>query len=243
VGRQDKMSLIKTFENVSVAMITKNEEKAIEKVVLDIKKFAPGAEILIVDSSNDTTAQKAQKLGCKVIRQFPPKGYGPAMDLALRSSSNDIIVTLDCDDTYPAEKIPDLVSFIGEGYDLVNTSRTHQRPQHMPLMNYFANKIFALFTQAVHGIKTTDVHSGMRAYRKTMIDNLTFKIDAPALPVELLVKPIINGYRFKEINIKYNQRIGETTLDKWNSTKWTFKRIFYLRNYKSELDIFCRQRL
>ena len=36
----------------------------------------------------------------KLIRQFPPIGYGPAMTLALRSASNPIIVTLDCDNTY-----------------------------------------------------------------------------------------------------------------------------------------------
>lgn len=219
----------KSFEDVSVVMITKNEEKAIEKVINDIKKYAPGAEIVIVDSSDDKTPQIAESLGCKVVRQFPPKGYGPAMDRALRSGSGKIIVTLDCDDTYPAEKVPEIVDFINEGYDLVNASRTYRHPKNMPLFNYLANRSFAFSTWLIHGIKTTDVHSGMRAYRKTMIDGMNFKVDASALPVELLIKPVINGYKFKEINIEYKQRIGETTLDRWNSTKWTFKRIFKLK--------------
>jgi len=218
-----------SFDDVSVVMITKNEERAVEKVIDDIKKNAPGAEIVIVDSSDDKTPQIAESLGCKVIRQFPPKGYGPAMDKALRSGTGNIIVTLDCDDTYPAEKIPELVKLAREGYDIVNASRTFKRPKNMPFFNFIANRIFALTARIVHGIRTTDVHSGMRAYQKKMIDKLTFKTDAPALPVEIQIKSVIKGYKFKEINIEYKQRIGETKLEKWNSTKWTFKRIFKLK--------------
>lgn len=224
-----KKTYPQNFENVSVVMITRNEERAIEKVVNDVKKYAPGAEILIVDSSEDKTPKIAEDLGCTVVRQFPPKGYGPAMDRALRSPKREIIVTLDCDDTYPAEKIPELVFLVNKGYDLVNTSRTYRRPKNMPFENFIANRIFALATRLFHGIKTTDVHSGMRAYKKSMIDKMTFKVDASALPVELMIKPVINGFRFKEINIDYKQRIGETTLDKWNSTKQTFKRILKLK--------------
>jgi len=218
-----------SFADVSVVMITKNEERAAEKVINDIKKNAPGAEIVIVDSSDDKTPQIAESLGCKVVRQFPPKGYGPAMDRALRSGSGNIVITLDCDDTYPAEKIPELVRLSREGYDIVNASRTSKRPKNMPFFNFIANRVFALTTRIIHGIKTTDVHSGMRAYRKKMIDELTFKTDAPALPVEIQIKSVIKGYKFKEINIEYKQRIGETTLEKWNSTKWTFRRIFKLK--------------
>jgi len=82
-------------------MITKNEEKAISKVVSDVRAALPGAEILIVDSSSDRTAEIAERLGARVIRQFPPQGYGPAMDKALRSNGREVVVTLDCDDTYP----------------------------------------------------------------------------------------------------------------------------------------------
>jgi len=217
------------YSNVTVSMITMNEEGAIEKVVNDIKKFAPGAEILIVDSSSDNTPKIARSLGCTIIRQFPPKGYGPAMDRALRIPTREIIITLDCDDTYPAEKIPELVSLIEQGYDLVNASRTYRKPKYMPISNFLANRIFALATRIMHGIKTTDVHSGMRAYKKNMLDNINFFVNATALPVELFIKPILHGYKYKEINIEYRQRVGETTLKKWESAKSTFRRIIKLK--------------
>ena len=103
---------------VTVSMITLNEERAVAKVVEDIRRVVPGAEIFLVDSSSDRTAQIAQQLGCRVFKQFPPKGYGPAMDRAVRDARGDVVVTLDCDDTYPVEEIPRLVSMIEDGWDL-----------------------------------------------------------------------------------------------------------------------------
>src|SRR5512138_1868186 len=98
-------------------MITMNEEGAIGKVVNDIRRIVPDAEILVVDSSRDRTPQIAEGLGCRVIRQFPPQGYGPAMNRAVREVGGDVVITLDCDDTYPVEEIPRFLSLIGGGAD------------------------------------------------------------------------------------------------------------------------------
>lgn len=217
------------MQNLSVVLITLNEEKAIEKVIRDIKNVVPNAEIVVVDSSKDRTPDIAKQLGCNVIRQFPPQGYGNAMILALTSATNDIIVTLDCDDTYPTEKITDLVEWINKGYDVVNATRLSKRPKNMPFGNYLANWFFAKLTKIMFGINTTDVHSGMRAYKKEVIHSLTWEPNGAALPVELLIKPVINGYKFKEVEIDYNERIGTPTVNKLDSVKWTLKRIFKLK--------------
>jgi glycosyltransferase involved in cell wall biosynthesis len=214
---------------LTVSMITMNEEGAVAKVVRDIRSVAPDAEILLVDSSKDRTAEIAQELGCRVIKQFPPQGYGPAMDRAVREASGDIVITLDCDDTYPVEVIPRLVHLIDEGYDLVNTTRTWRRPKAMPFANFLANRVFALGARILHGLKTTDVHSGMRAYRKSMIDAVQWNPRGPALPVDMYVIPFRRGFRVIEIPIDYRERIGDTTLHRFSSTLWTFKRLWRAR--------------
>ena len=214
---------------VTVSMITMNEERAVAKVVSDIRRVAPDAEVLLVDSSKDRTAEIAQELGCRVIKQFPPRGYGPAMDRAVREASGEIVVTLDCDDTYPVEVIPELVKMIDDGYDLVNTTRVHKRPKAMPFANFIANRVFALGARILHGIKTTDVHSGMRAYRKSMIDAVKWTAKGAALPVDMLIIPHRRGYKVAEVPIDYRERIGTTTLHRWSSTIWTFKRLWNAR--------------
>ena len=52
-----------SLKRLTVAMITMNEEKAVAKVIGDIRRAAPEAEILIVDSSKDATPQIAEGLG------------------------------------------------------------------------------------------------------------------------------------------------------------------------------------
>lgn len=218
------------FQNVCVAMISKNEEGAVAGVIEDIKKHLPAAEILIVDSSKDRTAEIARDHGARVIKQYPPKGYGPAMGRALLTPQRDIIVTMDCDRTYPTEVLPVLVDLIERGYDLVGTSRISRgKPPHMPLANYLANKMFNVFASVVFFRRVKDVHSGMRAYRRSLLQAIPWHLDASALPVELILKPMRKKYRVKEIPIDYFPRIGETTLDRWNSTLWTLRRIFRSR--------------
>jgi glycosyltransferase involved in cell wall biosynthesis len=214
---------------LTVSMITMNEEKAVAKVIADIRRVAPDAEIFLVDSSKDRTAEIAEELGCRVLKQFPPKGYGPAMDKAVRLASGDVVITLDCDDTYPVEAIPQMLALIDEGYDVVNASRLVTRPKAMPFANYLANRVFAWTARLLHGLKTTDVHSGMRAYRKSMLDAVPWNERGAALPVDMIVLPFRHGYKVKEIGIDYRERVGTSTLQRWDSTKWTFKRLWNAR--------------
>ena len=237
------------FHDVTVVMISRNEEKSVEKVISDIKKYVPGAEILIVDSSTDRTAELAKKLGAKVIRQVPPKGYGPAMEKALLSPKRNIIVTLDCDNTYPVKVIPKMVPMIrANRYDLIGSSRISKgKPVYMPWINYIANKLFNYFASIIFFKKIQDVQTGMRVYRRVLLHRIRWGpkgyvlpglakirsgIRGNSFPVELLLKPINLGYKFTEIPIEYNQRIGNTKLQKLDSALWTFLRIINSRVYK-----------
>ena len=216
---------------ISVAMITMNEEKAVAGVIADIRTALAGRdhEIVIVDSSRDRTPETAERLGARVIRQFPPRGYGNAMARVLKECQGDVAVTLDCDGTYPAGEIPRIADMVLNGEcDLVNASRLRKRPDSMPLANYLANWLFALTGWIFTGVKSTDLHSGMRAYSRQIIDRVDVDPSGPALPVELLLKPALMGFRVREIFIPYGERIGETTLHRWSSTLWTFRRIFRL---------------
>jgi glycosyltransferase involved in cell wall biosynthesis len=217
-------------ENLTVAMITMNEEKAIAKVISDIRRFVPQAEILVVDSSKDRTAEIAEGLGARVIKQFPPKGYGPAMDLALRSGRGKVVVTLDCDDTYPAEDVPRLAGLVlDEGFDVVDGSRLRGKPPAMPWLNYLANWGFALMASVLFFRRVTDLHSGMRAYRKSLIDELNYKPKGAALPVELLLRPLKMGKKLKVVYIDYRERVGTSTMRPLSSAWWTLRRIIGVR--------------
>ncbi len=216
--------------NITVAMITRNEEGAIGKVVGDIQAALPSAEIIIVDSSDDNTAGIAEQMGVTVIRQYPPEGYGPAMNKALRAGTRAVTVTLDCDDTYPVDRIEPMARMVLEdGYDLVDGNRLARKPAAMPWLNYLANWGFAWMASVLFFRRIKDLHSGMRAYRAGLPAELNCTPNGAALPVSLLLMPIRTGKKFGVVDIPYRIRIGESVMDPLPSAWWTLKRILAVR--------------
>jgi 2-polyprenyl-3-methyl-5-hydroxy-6-metoxy-1,4-benzoquinol methylase len=220
--RRRKMSL-------TVGMLTMDEEESIEKMIGEIRKVAPDAKLLCVDSSTkDRTPEIARRLGARVLRQVPPRGHGPAMEHLMYSAAkdSDMLIYLDCDFTYPVEMIPVVRRLVEEeGVDVVNCARTRTRPAAMPVPNYLANRTFAAMAHALHGVPTCDVHSGMRAYRSGVIRAFDFDGEGDALPIDTLLWPAKCGYRVVEMPIDYNERVGFSKLRKLAGTVWTMIRL------------------
>ena len=193
------------YSDVSVVMATRNEEQAIGKVISDIRAATKNqAEIVIVDGSDDGTPKIAESMGATVISQ-KPQGYGIAVKTALLSATKNIIITMDCDDTYPAEKIPEFIEKINAGYDVVSGSRMMLENDSMNTINKFGNMLFAKLTSLLYGIEITDITTGMRAYRREVIFGIDWT-ENTGLSAELLFRPAKKGYRIIEIPIPYKRK-------------------------------------
>ena len=89
--------------------------------------------------------------------------------------------------------------------------------------------ILWLIASLLMGRRVTDLHSGMRAYRKSLLDELKYQVNGAALPVELLLRPLKMGKRLKVVFIAYRERIGQTTMRPLQSAWWTLRRILAVR--------------
>jgi SAM-dependent methyltransferase len=214
---------------LTIGMLTMNEEPSIAPMIEAIRREAPDAELVVVDSSTkDRTAEIARELGAVVRRQVPASGHGPAMELLMYAAAakSDALIYLDCDFTYPPRMIPELRRLLEEeGVDVVNCARTRAKPAAMPWPNYLANRSFAAMAHALHGVPTVDVHSGMRAYRSSVIRAFDFDGEGDALPIDTLLWPVKRGYRVVELPIDYDDRVGDSKLRKLSGTAWTFVRL------------------
>ena len=221
----------KLDQEISIVMISMNEEKAIKSVISGIQKYTPNAEILIIDSSSDKTAEIAEEfLNVKVIKQFPPIGYGPAMSLALRSATRKYIVTLDCDNTYPPEAILHMVEMMkNNSLDLVDGSRLRSKPKNMPWINYFGNVFFGLIASILFFRIFLDLHSGMRVYLKDSLEKFSWREKEPALPVELLLMMQKKNKNIGIYYIDYFERKGESKMSPLPTMYWTMYRILSVR--------------
>ena len=214
--------------SLTVGMLTMDEEESIERMMSEIRAAAPDAQILCVDSSmKDQTPIIAERMGARVIRQLPPRGHGPAMEVLMYEAAkqSDALIYLDCDFTYPPAIIPKIRRILESGVDVVNASRTRTRPEAMPLPNYLANKSFALLAQVTAGAKVSDLHSGMRGYRSSVTRAFAFDGEGDAIPIDTLLWPAKCGYRVVEVPIDYQERVGFSKLRKVAGTVWTFIRL------------------
>lgn len=221
---------------LSVVMPTYNEEQAVGTVLEHVRQHTGGieTEVIIVDSSTDRTAEIARSLGATVI-QKPPRGHGDALRTGLAAARNDIIITADCDNTYPMEYIPRLISIMGSGdYDLISCNRlTKELNRSMPLTNKLANRGFAMLVRLLYGIKVHDVATGMFCMSQKLNRRLNLET-LVTVPIELILKTHQAGFKQCEIDIPYRTRIGDITLQKWRCGKAALKCIF---NYRFNLKI------
>lgn len=215
--------------SLTVGMLTMDEAESVAPMIDAVRAVAPDARILCVDSSTrDATAEIATAKGARVLRQVPARGHGPAMERLMNEAAaeTDALVYLDCDFTYPTDRIPAFRRMLEEDcVDVVNGARTRTRPPAMPLPNFIANRVFAGLAHATAGVPTVDVHSGMRAYRSSVIRAFDFDGEGDALPIDTLLWPAKSGYRVAEVDIPYDDRVGASKLRKLAGTAWTFVRL------------------
>lgn len=213
------------YDDVAVVMITRNEELAVEKVVRDACAALPGAEVFVIDGSDDATPELAARAGATVIRE-PGGGFGPALHAALLTPSRPIVVTVDADDTYPADVLPELVEMVRSGWHVVGTDRLGRRPpETMPLPNWLANRVFSAFASLRARTRLKDVHSGQRAYRTDVLRSFHWDYSGLAFPVDLILWPALVGFAVTELPIAYSERLGHTKLHRWDSGRATLARL------------------
>jgi glycosyltransferase involved in cell wall biosynthesis len=201
-----------TFDDVAVVMGTYNEEAAVASVLSDIDDVTDGrASVVVVDSSDDRTPDIAREHGARVVRQ-PPRGYGEAVREAVLAPDRPVVVTTDCDDTYPMEQLPAFLAAINDGYDVVSGDRLARGAEAMPSLNRVGNAAFARLAGLLVGGRIGDVTTGMRAYRREVLHDIEWT-ENTGLSAELLMRPLSRGYRVAELPIDYRERAGETTLD------------------------------
>ncbi|PSP51200.1 glycosyl transferase family 2, partial [Halobacteriales archaeon QH_3_68_24] len=70
----------------------------------------------------------------------------------------------------------------------------------------------ALLASALIGRRVRDTTTGMRAYRREVIEAIEWT-ENTGLSAELLMRPALRGYDVREVPIPYCERKGETKLD------------------------------
>lgn len=177
--------------------------------------------IFINDGSKDDTAQLlTESFGslsdARIISHEHNKGLGAALRTGFDHATGDIIVTTDFDGTYDFGNIETLIEqLLRDGVDIVTASPYHPKgevegvPRYRLLFSQGASLLYRLLVNwRIHTWTAL-----FRAYRQTVIKNITFESDGFLAGTELLVYALRAGYRVSEFpTVLRTRQFGQSSL-------------------------------
>jgi len=140
------------------------------------------------------------RLRSYIARHRHNRGVGAAIRTGFALSSGDIIVTSDSDGSYEFGEIPKLVLYLDQGMDVVTASPYHRegRVEGIPVHRLLLSRGCSLVYRLLVDRRIRTYTSLFRAYRRSVIENVSFESDGYHAMAELLVKAILKGYRATE---------------------------------------------
>ncbi|MFX1391929.1 MAG: glycosyltransferase [Promethearchaeota archaeon] len=209
---------------ISIIIPTLNEHGNITRLIKRINKITKENniknEIIIVDdNSTDGTIedikilQKNQK-NLKLVVREKPYGIGSAHIEGYNLAQGDVIISMDADLSHPPEKIPEFLTKIKSGFDMVMSSR------YIPggatdknLRFYLISKIGGYYLSIMLRIKILDFSTGYRAIKKELwkkIKNHKYS-NKNVFLIESIYYAHKHGAKLIEIPIFFKEReIGES---------------------------------
>ncbi len=220
---------------VMAVMPAYNAAMTLERTIADIPPDSIDEILLVDDCSCDNTVEVARQLGLQVIEHRENRGYGgnqkTCYTTALKTNA-DIVVMIHPDYQYDSRVISHLVGFIELGIcDVMLGSRIRTRREAldggMPAWKYIANRGLTVFENVLLGQNLGDFHSGLRAYRREVLETVPFmnNSDDFVFDTQFLAQCVYFGFKlgdvpvpvryFKEassINFRRSVRYGISTV-------------------------------
>lgn len=207
---------------LSVVIPAYNEENGIKEIAERVLAVRPALsevgvdqlELLIVDDgSTDKTAKIAGNIeDVRLVRHQQNLGYGAALKTGFGCSTGELIGFLDADGTYPPEFFPELCKVTIEGAELVVGSRFAGGSSEMPVTRKIGNRFFATLLSIVGRQKVSDSASGMRVFRRDVLERIYPLPDGLNLTPVMSTRAIHEGVRIAEVPIPYSERVGHSKL-------------------------------
>ncbi len=208
---------------LSVVIPAYNEEDGIEAVALRVlgareRLAATGVDdlelIVVDDGSRDRTREIVRAIpGARLLCHTLNGGYGAALKTGFAAARGEWIGFLDADGTYPPEYFPELCrAALEQDADIVIGSRMAGASSEMPKMRRLGNYIFANLVSLVSAQRITDSASGMRIFKKAILDRLYPLPDGLNLTPVMSTRALHEGLKMVETPIPYSERQGRSKL-------------------------------
>lgn len=194
---------------VSLLVPVYNDEATVREVVVRARgmldRCAGKYEIVIID---DGSPDHSGKIADDLASEFPDdvrsfhhrrnRGYGAALKSGIEAARYEWICTIDGDNEYDVFDLEKMLNL--RPYYLLVVAFRYKKL-------YSAKRIFISFVynMVLRGIFRTrfrDVSTGIRAFHRSILDDIEVTSDSPFFGAELAIKTMLRGYPVGELGIQ-----------------------------------------
>jgi hypothetical protein len=205
--------------DISVVMPCLDEEQSVATCIAwaleGIAKTGMRGEVIVSDNgSTDRSVERALAAGARVVHQ-PARGYGNAYLKGFSEARGRYIVMGDSDATYDFSELDVFIERLEEGYDYVLGSRfggTIEKGAMPWLHRYVGNPVLTGILNRFFGLKSSDAHSGMRAFTREAFERMELRCEGMEFASEIVIKAARVNLKVAEAPIVYHRREGESKL-------------------------------
>jgi glycosyltransferase involved in cell wall biosynthesis len=195
------------------------------------------AEILIVDSSTDRTADIALEGGARVLKT-PRRGLGRAYMDALPFVRGKYILMGDADCTYDFRELAPFVQRFREGYEYVMGSRFKGEIEagSMPFLHrYLGTPVTTWVLNRIYSSKFSDIHCGMRGITTDAFRRMGIRSESWEYASEMVLRSVRMQLKTTEVPVRFLRdqpgRVSHHKRTGWTSpwrAAWTNLRAMFV---------------
>lgn len=244
---------------ITVMLPTYNEEANLGPLLFKLQSVmenlgAPYRVLVVDDGSDDGTVEIVERflseMPLEVVRHSRNLGLAQALRTGLRvavshADPDDVLITMDADNTHDPHHIPAMLSRLAEGYDVVIASRYQPGGEEIGLSaeRWFLSRSVNLLLRACFASKgVRDYTCGYRAYRSGIVQRAWevfgdrfIEANTFAAMAEILLKLHAIGMRASEVPLvlRYDLKGGRSkmqvgrTIRNYTSVIW---RVWWLKH-------------
>jgi len=196
--------------DLSIVIPALNERENLERLIPAVqdvvRELGIASEIVVVDGpSTDGTAEAAERLGAKVVRQRE-RGYGGALIEGFATAVAPHVLAMDGDLSHPANFIRDLWARREEGELVIASRYVPGGGATAHAFRRVLSVILNLVYRIVLRLPIRDLSSGFRLYRREALARLQIESRDFDVQEEILVRGIQHGWRIVEVPFWYMPR-------------------------------------
>jgi len=215
---------IKNTIDLSVVIPLLNEEESlpelIQRLVFQLTTLADDRyEIIFIDDGSSDSSlkvlkqKKEENSNIKIISFRRNYGKSAALAVGFELATGTYVFTMDADLQDAPEELPNLLSKLKEGYDLVSGWK---KVRHDPISKTIPSRFFNYITSLMSGVRLHDFNCGLKGYTLEVVKSLEVYGEMhrylPALAHW-------DGFKVTEIPVQHHPRV-------YGYSKFGFSRFF-----------------